>query len=47
MQPPMSFSELDATPFGVSLKFSIAYGESFAQLLVKKKLVRSGQITKL
>ena len=41
----MSFSELDATPFGENmLKFSIADGASFAQLLVRKKIgrVRSG-----
>ena len=39
---PMSFSELDATPFwSIVLKFSIADGASFAQLMVKK-MVRSG-----
>ena len=48
MQPPMSFSELHAKPFwSIMLKFSIADGASFAQLLVKNKLVRSGQVTKL
>ena len=35
------------TVWRIVLKFSIAYGASFAQLLVKTKMVRSGQVTKL
>ena len=35
------------TVWRIVLKFSRAYGVSFAQLLVKKNLVGSGQVTKL
>ena len=49
MQPPPHefFWAARQTVWSIMLKFSIAYGASFAQLLVKKKLVRSGQVTKL
>ena len=50
MQPPMSFLSWTLTVWSIVLKFCIAYykrlaQKSFAQLLVKKKLVGSGQVT--
>ena len=55
MQPPMSFSELDATPLENRAEIfhslmghpkRMPHKASFAQLLVKN-LVGSGQVTKL
>ena len=48
MQPPHEFVWAERhTVWRIVLKFSINYGASFAQLLVKKNLVGSCQVTKL
>ena len=48
MQPPHEFFWAGRhTVWRIVLKFSIAYGASFSELLVKKKLVGSGQVTNL